>query len=178
MMIGKSLNYMTAPKQSYSNPHRLSMQPVHPDRNPVHYTRKQHIIHSEIMLPANAPPQYMDRATLWNSVEWNETDRNAQLARVFEIALPAELSHEQNIALARKIVQDLFVSKGMCADFGVHDKKDGNPHVHGRSCRSRSVPPLKSSMRLNCASIARQRKHYSDGRTAVKPLTTRAGRKR
>lgn len=94
------------------------------------YTRKQHIIHSEIMLPANAPPQYMDRATLWNSVEWNETDRNAQLARVFEIALPAELSHEQNIALARKIVQDLFVSKGMCADFGVHDKKDGNPHVH------------------------------------------------
>lgn len=36
MMIGKSLNYMTAPKQSYSNPHRLSMQPVHPDRNPVH----------------------------------------------------------------------------------------------------------------------------------------------
>ena len=35
-MIGKSLNYMTAPKQSYSNPHRLSMQPVHPDRNPVH----------------------------------------------------------------------------------------------------------------------------------------------
>lgn len=142
------------------------------------YTRKQHIIHSEIMLPVNAPPQYMDRATLWNSVEWNETDRNAQLARVFEIALPAELTHEQNITLARKIVQDLFVSKGMCADFGVHDKKDGNPHVHGRSCRSRSVPPLKSSMRLNCASIARQRKHYSDGRTAVKPLTTRAGRKR
>jgi|LSQX01.2.fsa_nt_gb hypothetical protein len=37
------------------------------------YTRKQHIIHSEIMLPANASPQYMDRATLWNSVEWNET---------------------------------------------------------------------------------------------------------
>ena len=94
------------------------------------YTRKQHIIYSEIMLPANAPEQYMDRATLWNSVEWNETDRNAQLARVFEIALPAELSHEQNIALARTIVQDLFVSKGMCADFGVHDKKDGNPHVH------------------------------------------------
>lgn len=94
------------------------------------YTRKQHIIHSEIMLPVNAPPQYMDRATLWNSVEWNETDRNAQLARVFEIALPAELTHEQNITLARKIVQDLFVSKGMCADFGVHDKKDGNPHVH------------------------------------------------
>ena len=36
------------------------------------YTRKQHIIHSEIMLPANAPPQYIDRATLWNSIEWNE----------------------------------------------------------------------------------------------------------
>ncbi len=31
-------------------------------------TRKQHIIYSKIMLPANAPPQCMDRVTFWNSV--------------------------------------------------------------------------------------------------------------
>lgn len=33
------------------------------------YTRKNHVVHSEIMLPAHAPPAYADRSTLWNSVE-------------------------------------------------------------------------------------------------------------
>ena len=33
------------------------------------YTRKRGIIHTEILLPANAPPEYADRAVLWNAVE-------------------------------------------------------------------------------------------------------------
>ena len=94
------------------------------------YTRKQHVIHTEVMLPPNAPQEYADRSLLWNSVEWNETKANAQLARSIELALPAELNHEQNIALVRKLVQELFVDKGMCADVAFHDKEDGNPHAH------------------------------------------------
>ncbi len=94
------------------------------------YTRKRHIIHTEVMLPAHAPPEYADRSLLWNSVEWNEKNANAQLARSIEISLPAELTHEQNIALIRKYVQETFVDKGMCADVAFHDKTDGNPHVH------------------------------------------------
>ena len=47
-----------------------------------------------------------------------------------ELALPAELTHEQNIALIRRFVQETFVDKGMCADVAFHDKGDGNPHVH------------------------------------------------
>lgn len=94
------------------------------------YTRKLHIVHSEIMLPSHAPPEYADRSILWNSVEWAETDRNAQLAREIEFSLPAELNHEQHLALVRKYVQKYFVDKGMCADFSIHDKRDGNPHVH------------------------------------------------
>ena len=73
------------------------------------YARKGGLVYSEVMLPANAPPQYADRFVLWNSVEWNETKRNAQLARVIELALPAELTHEQNIALARKFIKQTFV---------------------------------------------------------------------
>ena len=80
------------------------------------YTRKRHIIYTEVLLPENAPPEYADRAVLWNSVEWNEKTRDAQLARSVELALPAELNHEQNIALIRKFVQTTFVDKGMCAD--------------------------------------------------------------
>ena len=53
------------------------------------YTRKGGLVYSEVMLPTNAPLQYADRSILWNSVEWNETKRNAQLARVIELALPA-----------------------------------------------------------------------------------------
>jgi len=94
------------------------------------YTRKKHVIYTEVLLPPNAPQEYADRSLLWNSVEWNETKANAQLARSIELALPAELNHEQNIALIRKLVQELFVDKGMCADVAFHDKGGGNPHAH------------------------------------------------
>ncbi|MGL5514508.1 MAG: MobQ family relaxase [Sporomusa sp.] len=94
------------------------------------YTRKGGIAHSEIQLPENAPPEYLDRATLWNAVEEIEKNRNSQLAREIELALPVELSKEQNIELVRAYCQKHFIDAGMCADICIHDKKDGNPHAH------------------------------------------------
>ena len=94
------------------------------------YTRKGGVVHAEIMLPAHAPPEFSDRSTLWNSVEQIEKARDSQLAREIEAALPRELSREQQLALVRAYVKDNFVDKGMCADFAIHDKGTGNPHVH------------------------------------------------
>ena len=94
------------------------------------YTRKGGIVHVEIMLPAHAPPEFADRSILWNSVEQIEKARDSQLAREIEAALPRELSIEQQLALVRSYVKDNFVDKGMCADFAIHDKGTGNPHVH------------------------------------------------
>ena len=94
------------------------------------YTRKGGIVHAEIMLPAHAPPEFADRSILWNSVEQIEKARDSQLAREIEAALPRELSDEQQLALVRAYVKDNFVDKGMCADFAIHDKGTGNPHVH------------------------------------------------
>ena len=94
------------------------------------YTRKGGIVHSEILLPAHAPPEFQDRSALWNSVEQIEKSSNSQLAREIEVALPVELSRDQQLALVRSYVQDNFVSVGMCADFSLHDKGDGNPHAH------------------------------------------------
>ena len=94
------------------------------------YTRKGGIVHAEIMLPAHAPPEFADRSILWNSVEQIEKARDSQLAREIEAALPRELSGEQQLALVRSYVKDNFVDKGMCADFAIHDKGTGNPHVH------------------------------------------------
>lgn len=99
------------------------------------YTRKGGVIYSEIILPPHAPPEYQDRATLWNAVELMERHKKAQLAYSFDIALQNELTMEENIELAREFVQRNFVSKGMIADVAIHqpDKGDGgipNPHFH------------------------------------------------
>ncbi len=94
------------------------------------YTRKGGVVHTEILLPENAPAEYADRAVLWNAVEKIEKAKNAQLAREFELALPVELTREQNISLVREYVNRHFVMAGMCADICIHDKENGNPHAH------------------------------------------------
>ena len=94
------------------------------------YTRKGGIVHTEIILPENAPAEYQDRAVLWNAVEKIEKAKNSQLAREIQLALPVELSYMQNINLVREYVKKNFTDKGMCADIAIHDNKDGNPHAH------------------------------------------------
>ena len=94
------------------------------------YTKKGGVVHSEILLPAHAPPSFSDRSTLWNSVELSEKSNNAQLAREVEIALPVELSGEEQTRLVREYCSSQFVSKGMIADFNLHDTGGGNPHAH------------------------------------------------
>ena len=94
------------------------------------YTRKGGVVHTEIMLPSHAPPEFQDRSTLWNSVEQIEKSSDAQLAREIEVALPVELSRAEQLALVRSFVKDNFVDAGMCADFAIHDKGTGNPHAH------------------------------------------------
>ena len=94
------------------------------------YTHKPGVVHTEIMLPAHAPPEFQDRSTLWNSVEQIEKSSDAQLAREIEVALPVELSPAAQLALVRAFVKDNFVDAGMCADFAIHDKGTDNPHAH------------------------------------------------
>ena len=98
------------------------------------YTRKCGVVYSEILLTPHAPREYADRQTLWNAVEDAERNKNAQLAYSFDIALQNEFTMEENIELARKFLLDNFVSRGMIADFAVHQPdKDGgiaNPHFH------------------------------------------------
>jgi len=94
------------------------------------YTRKKGVVHKEIILCENAPVEYANRSILWNSVEKVERYSTAQLAREVEVALPVELSMEDNIALVREYVKTTFVKAGMCADICIHDTGEGNPHAH------------------------------------------------
>jgi ATP-dependent exoDNAse (exonuclease V) alpha subunit len=96
------------------------------------FTAKRGVVHSEVMLPENAPEAWADRERLWNHVEACEARRDAQLAREIEFALPRELTQAQGIALARDFVQSEFVDRGMIADLNVHWDlgADGSPKPH------------------------------------------------
>lgn len=49
------------------------------------FTNKGGVICSDIFLPAHSPPEYQDRAVLWNAVENVERSKTAQLAYSFDI---------------------------------------------------------------------------------------------
>jgi Ti-type conjugative transfer relaxase TraA len=98
------------------------------------FTGKAGVVHSAVLLPAAAPDELADRATLWNAVEAGERRKDAQLAREIEFALPEELSDAENIELARAYVQERFVERGMVADLNVHKNSgpggEARPHAH------------------------------------------------
>ena len=67
---------------------------------------------------------------LWNEVLKIEKSADAQFGRSFEFALPKEWSRQEQIQYTADYIKKTFVDKGMCADWSIHDKGDGNPHVH------------------------------------------------
>ena len=92
------------------------------------------VLFAGIYAPKDAPAWTQDRAQLWNHVEAFEKRRDAQLARVFDIALPHELTLEQNRRLLQDWVRDNFTRKGLIADAVIHapDKQGDmrNTHAH------------------------------------------------
>ena len=96
------------------------------------FSNKRGVVHSEVMLPENAPEAWSDRERLWNDVEAFEVRKDAQLAREVEFAIPREMTQAQGIELARDFVQSEFVDRGMIADLNVHWDigEDGMPKPH------------------------------------------------
>ena len=96
------------------------------------YTHKRGVVMSQILLPENAPDRLHDRETLWNEVQRVEKTSNAQLAREVEVALPVEMSREEQIECVTDFINECFVSRGMIADWALHDREveNPNPHVH------------------------------------------------
>ena len=105
----------------------------------IDYSRKQGLLHEEFVIPETAPDwlrsMIADRSVsgaseaFWNKVEAFEKRADAQLAKDVTIALPVELSNDQNIALVRDFVERHITAKGMVADWVYHDAL-GNPHIH------------------------------------------------
>lgn len=94
------------------------------------FTKKRGVILNEIILPEHAPERYRNRESLWNEVQKIEKRSDAQFAREVEVALPAEIKRDNQIECVRNYIKENFVSKGMIADWALHDTGNGNPHAH------------------------------------------------
>jgi ATP-dependent exoDNAse (exonuclease V) alpha subunit len=94
------------------------------------HVRRQGPDFTEILAPAGSPAWVFDREQLWNRVEAAERRKDSQLARVIEISLPVELTHEERIDLLRDFIGAEFVAQGMIADVGIRRTKLENPNAH------------------------------------------------
>jgi MobA/MobL family len=99
------------------------------------YSRKAgELLFEGIYAPKDAPEWAHDRAQLWNHVEAFEKHRRAELAREFNIALPCELTLEQNRYVLQDWIRDNFMRKGLIADAVIHAPSEQgderNMHAH------------------------------------------------
>ncbi|MYZ25289.1 MobA/MobL family protein, partial [Lactobacillus salivarius] len=85
---------------------------------------------SFILTPKNAPAWASDREQLWNEVERKDRRANSRYAKEFNVALPVELSEDEQKELLTKYVQENFVDQGMVADVAIHRDHQDNPHAH------------------------------------------------
>jgi Ti-type conjugative transfer relaxase TraA len=109
------------------------------EKRTVDYSNKGGLVHEEFLLPPDAPTWIRERLAdrsvsgaaevFWNEVEQFEKRSDAQFAREFIMALPVELTVQQNIALIHDFVSDQILKRGQVADWVYHNDP-GNPHVH------------------------------------------------
>lgn len=99
------------------------------------YSSKAHeCLFEGIYAPKGAPEWARSRSQLWNHVEAFETHSKAQLARGFNIALPHELTLEQNRYVLQDWVRENFTRHGYIADVAIHaahpeeDRRNRNVH--------------------------------------------------
>ena len=85
-----------------------------------------------IYAPKGAPEWAHDRTQLWNHVEAFERHRRAQLAQDIDIALPHELTLEQNRYLLQDWVKENVTRKGLIADVAIHapDRRGDGRNIH------------------------------------------------
>jgi Ti-type conjugative transfer relaxase TraA len=128
-VIGRKSGSSAVASAAYRSGSRLRDERLGRDQD---FSAKRGVVHSEVMLPENAPERWSDRERLWNDVEAFEVRKDAQLAREVEFAIPREMNEAQSIELARDFVRSEFVARGMIADLNVHwdMAEDGSPKPH------------------------------------------------
>jgi ATP-dependent exoDNAse (exonuclease V) alpha subunit len=92
------------------------------------HSERKDVMHKEIILPGKFADDDMawalDRANLWNAAERAETRSNARIAREYLVALPVELSPQQQMELVKGFSQGLSDRYGYAVDVAIHAPRD------------------------------------------------------
>jgi hypothetical protein len=89
------------------------------------FTKRRGVLSSTMLAPTKAR-WALDVEKVWARAEHIEVRRNARTARELVVALPAELTDQENVALAQQLGQDLVDAYGVAVLVAVHE-----PDAHG-----------------------------------------------
>ncbi len=92
---------------------------------------------SNVRLCPNAPEEWQDKEKLWNAVEEAEKGKNTRKAKQWILAIPQELTQEQQQEAVKQF-QDFLAENGMCSQADIHEAEstrsksqiEKNKHVH------------------------------------------------
>ncbi|WP_185970675.1 MobQ family relaxase, partial [Tepidimonas sediminis] len=96
------------------------------------YRRRQRgVLAQRLFLPRDLT---MSRQQIWSAAELAETRKNSTVAREIEVALPHELTLQQQQALLSQFARELIEKHGVAVDIAIHaPSKNGdekNVHAH------------------------------------------------
>lgn len=93
---------------------------------------KYGVLDHMILTPSRAPHWAKEASSLWNAVEHFEKRKDSQVARENIVALPHELTLEQNCVLLHGFVNEAYIKRGMVAQVDIHapDSKGNNKNIH------------------------------------------------
>ena len=94
------------------------------------YTNKGGVIHKEILLPSHAPPEYSERAVLWNAVEQIEKNKHAQLAREINVIFFAELQRGAQVDLVCVCLWQMKKIQGVKSTCTMCTKRPNSVHKY------------------------------------------------
>ena len=95
-------------------------------RQGVYADREEELVLAE---SGNLPSWARDERHFWEAADTYER-RNGRVYNEVEVALPRELSREQQIELAREFVSDLMTPSRLPYTMAIHDRDGHNPHAH------------------------------------------------
>ena len=141
------------------------------------YSRRSGVAHAEIVLPTEAVKRDIqwayNRQALWNVAEEAERRKDSRIAREHEVALPHELTKEQQIALLRSFSKKIADRYNVAVDFALHrphrngDRRNFHAHIYATT---REITPtgLGPKASIELSDTDRFKRGLSSGRKEIK----------
>ncbi len=124
--------------------------------NQQDYTKRRGVLHTEIVLPSNAPAFAHDREQLWNRLEDAELHPRAQLAREIQLSLPHELTGDQRRGLVMEFARYMADQYGFALDTAIHAPSHA-PGADGRNFHAHILFPTRRFDGASPSGFSRQK---------------------